>query len=87
MNGAFNYASNIGMTKLMAEVVLGQQPSTNSSSKSPNDSNNGTSDTYIRNFNGWYVMLVQDLGQSPLSLVAKYDYYDANTKLEEDEVG
>lgn len=87
VNGAFNYASNIGMTKFMAEVVLGQQPSTNSSSKSPNDSNNGTSDTYIRNFNGWYVMLVQDLGQSPLSLVAKYDYYDANTKLKKDEVG
>ncbi len=87
IDGAINYASKLGMTKLMAEVVLGQQPGTSSNTKSPNDSNNGTADTYIRNFNGWYVMLVQDLGLSPLSLVAKYDYYDANTKLKKDEVG
>ncbi len=86
-DGAINYASNIGMTKLMAEFVFGQQPGTEKDSKSPNDSNNGTSDTYIRNFNGWYVMLVQDLGQSPLSVVAKYDYYDANTDLKKDKVG
>ncbi len=86
-SGAINLASGLGMTKLMGEFVMGQQPGTKSSSKSPNDNSNDASDIYIRNFNGWYVMLVQDLGQSPFSLVAKYDYYDANTKLENDEVG
>lgn len=86
-DGAFNYNSKIGMTKLMAEVLFGQQPGTSSSTKSPNDNSNSTSDTYIRNFNGWYVMLVQDLGRSPFSLVAKYDSYDPNTKVKDDEVG
>lgn len=86
-DGAINYASKIGMTKLMAEVVFGKQPGSNKDTKSPNDNNNGTNDTYLRDFNGWYVMLVQDLGQSPLSIVAKYDYYDANTSLKKDEIG
>lgn len=86
-DGALNYTSQLGMTKVMAEVVFGQQPGTSNNTKSPNDNNNSTSDTYIRNFTGWYVMLVQDLGQTPLSVVAKYDYYDANRDLNKNEVG
>lgn len=86
-HGALNISSDAGMTKVMAEYVFGQQPGTDNSSKSPNDSNNGKSDTYIRDFSGWYIMLVQDLGASPLTLVAKYDSYDANRKLRNDEVG
>jgi phosphate-selective porin len=42
-------------------------------------------DTYNRNFSGGYVVLVQDFGASPLSAVLKYDWYDPNTKLSDDE--
>jgi len=37
--------------------------------------------------NGWYGILVQDLGQSPFSLVLKYDSYDPNTKVKGNEIG
>lgn len=87
IDGVLNLSSNIGMTKLMAEYVFGQQPGTAKSTKSPNDNSNPKEDTYIRKFNGFYVMLVQDLGRSPFSLVAKYDAYDPNTKVKKNDVG
>lgn len=86
-HGALNISSNAGMTKLMAEYVFGKQPGSQSDTKSPNGNENGKTDTYIRDFSGWYVMIVQDLGPSPLSLVAKYDTYDANRRLRSNEVG
>lgn len=86
-DGALNYSSPIGHTKLMAEYVWGKQPGSATSTKSPNDNNNSTADTYIRPFCGYYFMLVQDLGTSPLSLVAKYDKYDPNTDIKKEECG
>ena len=87
VDGALNIASRAGMTKLMAEVVFGQQPGSASSSMSPNNNSNAKTDTYIRNFNGWYVMLVHELGRSPFSVVAKFDSYDPNTKIDGNQVG
>ena len=43
--------------------------------------------TYIRPAMGFYAILVQDLGQSPFSLVAKYDVYDPNTSISGNEIG
>lgn len=86
-HGALTLSSDAGMTKLMAEYVFGQQPGAQNNTKSPNDNDNGKTDTYLRDFSGWYIMFVQDLGLSPLSIVAKFDSYDANRKLRKDEVG
>jgi hypothetical protein len=86
-DGNIAYEMPFGMTKLTAEYVFGKQPATSSSTKSPNASTNPTGDTYIRNFSGYYIMLVQDLGASPFSLVAKYDFYDPNTDVDGDNVG
>lgn len=86
-HGALTLSSDAGMTKLMAEYVFGQQPGAQNNTKSPNDNDNGKTDTYLRDFSGWYIMFVQDLGPSPLSIVAKFDSYDANRKLRKDEVG
>lgn len=83
----FGLSSVLGMTKLRAEYIFGQQPGTLNSTKSPNASSLPTSDTYIRNFNGGYVTLVQDLGTLPVAVVAKYDWYDPNTKLARDQAG
>ena len=87
LDGALIFNTEAGQTKLMAEYLWGNQPGTSGSSKSPNDAKNPAGDTYLRNFNGYYVMLVQDLGQTPFSLVAKYDSYDPNTDVDGDNVG
>ncbi len=82
-----NIISVLGMTKLHAEYLTGNQPGGKTGSKSPNTSALPTSDTYIRNFNGGYLMLVQDLGSLPLAAIVKYDWYDPNTKVSGNEVG
>lgn len=79
--------SVIGTTQLRGEYLFGQQPGSDKSSKSPNASTLPTHNTYIRNFNGWYVMLVQDIGKLPLSVVAKYDVYNPNTQIIGNEIG
>jgi len=68
-------------------MVTGDQPGGLGDSKSPNSSSLPTTDTYQRNFMSYNVYLIQDLGQTKHSLVAKYDSYDPNTKLSGDEVG
>ncbi len=83
----FNTMTLLGMTQLRGEYLWGTQPGGPLSSKSPNTSVITIADTYLRPFSGWYVMLVQDLGRSPLSAVVKYDRYDPNTKVSGDEVG
>ncbi len=87
LDGQFSLESPMGMTQLRAEYIWGTQPGSNSSTGSPNAATNPTTDTYIRKMNGWYGILVQDLGQSPFSLVLKYDSYDPNTKVKGDEIG
>lgn len=82
-----SHMSLVGLTQLRAEYLFGQQPGTASSSKSPNSSTLPDHATYIRNFTGGYVMLVQDLGLSPFSVVLKYDWYDPNIKVSKNEVG
>jgi phosphate-selective porin len=79
--------SSLGITQLRAEYLTGQQPGTAGSSKSPNVAVLPASDTYIRNFNGAYVIFVQDLGSLPFSAALKYDWYDPNTKVSGDEIG
>ena len=74
-----------GITTLRAEYIQGQQPCTSSSSTSL--SAQPTTDTYIRDFNGGYFMLVQNIMQSKHQIVVKYDWYDPNTKVSGDQVG
>ncbi len=88
VDGEINQKSaTFGETRLSVEFLAGQQPGTVNSSKSPNSSTLQANDIYIRHFNGGYVMLVQDLGQAPFSVVFKYDWYDPNTKVSGNEIG
>lgn len=82
----FSVSGRLGLTQLRGEYLFGQQPGTDKSTKSPNSPALPATDTYIRDFSGWYLILVQDLGKSPFSLVAKYDFYDPNTKVSENEI-
>jgi len=49
-------------------------------------SNQGA-DVYSRSFNGDYAYLIQNILETPLQAVVKYDVYDPNTKLAGDEIG
>lgn len=86
-DGQLNLLSPLGTTEFRGEYLLGTQPGSNAGSKSPNASSLPNTDTYIRNFSGGYIMLVQDFGTLPLSGVLKYDWYDPNTKISKNEIG
>jgi len=44
-------------------------------------------DVYNRNFNGWYIYFIQNILESPLQFVVKYDRYDPNTDISGDQIG
>ncbi|MCD8263753.1 MAG: OprO/OprP family phosphate-selective porin [Tannerellaceae bacterium] len=87
----FSFLTGAGKTTLRGEYLFGTQPGTAGSSKSPNYStlpgDDATNALYKRSFTGGYVILIQDLGVSPFSVVLKYDVYDPNTKVKGNEVG
>ncbi len=87
LDGQLSFETEAGITQLRTEYIWGTQPGIAGSSSSPNRAALTTDDTYIRKTAGWYAILVQDLGKSPFSLVAKYDSYDPNTKIKKDEIG
>jgi phosphate-selective porin len=71
--------SVIGLSQLRAEYLFGQQAGTSTSSSTPTAIN--TSDTYLRNFAGYYVVYSQNIAQLPFQTVVRYDVYDPNTKV------
>lgn len=83
VDGQYSIASPLGFTNLRGEYLWGTQAGAMGNSKSPTGAI--TSDIYSRNFSGYYLQLVQDIGTSKHSLVAKIDGYDPNTKLLKDE--
>lgn len=87
IDGQFAIITRMGTTQLRGEYLWGKQPGELSGSKSPNASTPGSTDTYLRDFRGGYIMGIQDLGESPLSAVLKYEWYDPNTKLSGDLIG
>ncbi len=79
------YVSPIGLTQLRAEYLWGKQAGTSASTKTPEAK--FTSDTYMRDFAGYYVIFTQNIMQSKHQLVLKYDVYDPNTKVSGGEIG
>ena len=75
----------IGITTLRAEYIQGEQPGIAANSLSPKGP--ATAAIYHRNFNGAYFYLVQNIGQSRFQVVAKYDWYDPNTKISGKDIG
>ena len=75
----------IGITQLRGEFITGTQPGTDKSSVSP--ATQPSTDAYYRNFMGGYGYLVQNIGQTKNQLVLKYDFYDPNTAVSENQVG
>ncbi|MDR2928037.1 MAG: hypothetical protein LBV41_07550 [Cytophagaceae bacterium] len=83
----WKHTSSLGTTKLHAEYILGTQSGAAASSKSPNTSTLPSTHTYVRKFMGGYVMLVQNIGKLPLSVIAKLEWYDPNIAVAKNETG
>jgi hypothetical protein len=73
-------STKLGMTNLRAEYIIGEQPGTSSSFRSPNSNSVATAPVYRRSISSYYVILVQDFGNRH-SLVMKYDQWNPNTKI------
>lgn len=74
-----------GKTEIRAEYWKGKQPGTASSTTNP-----GTmplAPTYIRNFDGAFFYFLQNIINHRWEVMAKYDWYDPNTKVEKKEIG
>lgn len=69
--------------KFMGELYMGDVVGT----KSGNERSVSNADTlYVRNTLGWYAAYVQNIGKS-FQTVVRYDVYDPNTDVSEDEIG
>lgn len=91
LDAQFSITTDLGKTELRAEGLWGTQPGTASSSKSPNYStrpaNTEANSLYARPFRGYFFYFIQDIGNSPFSAVLKYDTYDPNTDIQNNEIG
>lgn len=86
VDAQFNLESFLGITSVMAEYVSGTQPSALKSNASPSKSIPDY-DTYLRNVRGAYVYFIQSIAGTRHSIIAKYDFFDPNTKVKGDEIG
>lgn len=75
----------LGGLSIRGEYITGQQPGTAGSHGFYNPTTAGTP-LYIRNFNGWYVAYIQNIGLSN-QLIVKYDVLDPNTDIEGSDIG
>lgn len=84
----FTAETFMGITNIRAEYVFGTQPSLSSDFGSPksNTYNPASAFNYNRHFSGYHAYLVQDIYHTPLALVLKYAYLDANNELKGDEI-
>lgn len=74
----------LGGFSLRGEYISGKQPGTSSGNGSYTAAPSG--DVYLRNFTGYYLMYVQNIGDFNQFLF-KYDSYDPNSDVSEDQIG
>lgn len=79
-DGQFSIETPAGISTLRGEYVFGTQPGSTTTSTSPTNTVPNY-DTYIRQFNAFYVYFVQNILQSKHQVVVKYDVYDPNTEI------
>ncbi len=73
-----------------AEYWFGKQPGTSQSTSNPGtlpNSNGIPVPTYVRQFDGVFLLFLQNIIDKSHQLMVKYDWYDPNTKVEEMEIG
>lgn len=83
----YSFNTILGQTTLRTEWMSGSQPGSSSSSDSPKTSTAPGFDTYSRKFNASSSYFIQNLGNSNFQLIVKYDWYDPNTKADNNDIG
>ncbi|MEI7812553.1 MAG: porin [Ignavibacteria bacterium] len=73
----------LGGFSLRGEYISGKNPGTSTSNAVYKQTNG---DVYLRNFSGYYINYVQNIGSS-LQLVVKYDVFDPNSDVKGDDIG
>jgi len=78
----FSANTAAGLTQLRGEYIFGEHPG-NEAAAYPFNFNGLPPATavYMRKINGGYAILTQDLGKTPFTFVAKYDWYNPNTQI------
>jgi hypothetical protein len=79
--------NKFGFTELRAEYMFGTQTATAANSETPAALLTGTEGHYIRKFNGAYFYLLQHIFNEHHQLAVKYDWYDPNTKVKNNDIG
>jgi len=84
----FSTITSAGLTYIRGEYIFGEHPG-ELSGPYPFNFNGLPPSTpvYMRKINGGYALLTQDLGQTPLSVIVKYDWYNPNTGISGDDIG
>ncbi len=79
-----------GKTEIRAEYWRGTQPGTEFTTSNPGTLpivNGQPAPLYSRKFDGAFLLLLQDIVNEKNQLMVKYDWYDPNTAVEEQEIG
>jgi hypothetical protein len=79
-----------GETEFRAEYWFGTQPGTQTTTFNPGtipNSNGVPLPTYVRQFNGSFIYFLQNIVNSKHQLLLKYDWYDPNTEVQDEEIG
>jgi hypothetical protein len=79
------YEHGWGKTEIRSEYWRGKQPGTATTTSNPGTLPNGP--TYIRNFDAAFLYFLQNIVNAKWEFIAKYDWYDPNTKVKEYEIG
>lgn len=79
-----------GETEWRAEYWFGTQPGTSGSTSNPGtlpNSNGNPVPTYVRHYDGIFLLFLQNIVNSKHQLMVKYDWYDPNISVKESEIG
>jgi len=85
IDAQFSAKSAAGNTHLRAEYIFGEHPFAGGTNAKLTALRTGP--VYMRKLNGGYVMMAQDLGKAPVTLVAKYDWFNPNTEVSGNDIG
>jgi hypothetical protein len=83
----FNTMTAAGLTQLRGEYIFGEHAQNAAGSWNYKFTAVQSGPVYMRKINGGYVMLMQDLGQIPFTVLAKYDWYNPNTGISGNDIG
>jgi hypothetical protein len=81
----FVYKHGWGKTEIRSEYWWGKQPGTATTTVNPGTLPTGP--TYKRDFDAAFIYFLQNIINEKWEFMAKYDWYDPNTKLEKLEIG